>query len=332
MSKRGANERNAVGVSSTERDEREAPTEGSIARSSSPADAVSSPDTSRVRRFVEREAWKHSLFVRSDIPPSVKVVASRLADFLNLKNGRCDPSFDTLAAACALSRRAVINAIARLEQMGAVAKKRSRGRHSNSYQLNRAPGGAFGPMHKGAPLEEATGNAPTVHLDGSQQCSGMHPNNEENIYNPLNPQAPHSWVTDVFGDICLRWRGPFDRARARRVLERVLRSGRSDAATILEGVESYCFVMASREDREWQPLHLWLRQERWAGARHSSPEIANGSALVFVTKDSSQWVAWKRHRILTRGGGRCQKFPGHPESLAGTSPANGHPSRTKADQ
>jgi hypothetical protein len=47
-----------------------------------------------------------------------------LFDFLNHRTGRCDPSLDTIAAKAGCCRRAVVNALARLRELGLLAWQR----------------------------------------------------------------------------------------------------------------------------------------------------------------------------------------------------------------
>jgi hypothetical protein len=47
-----------------------------------------------------------------------------LFDFLNHRTGRCDPSLDTIAAKAGCCRRAVVNALARLRDLGLIAWQR----------------------------------------------------------------------------------------------------------------------------------------------------------------------------------------------------------------
>jgi DNA-binding MarR family transcriptional regulator len=76
------------------------------------------------------------------LTPNQRLVAVALAvRFHNTKTGRCFPSYETLAKAVGLKRRAAIDAVRKLEQIGWVSVERSTGgRDRNWYSLQMAPG------------------------------------------------------------------------------------------------------------------------------------------------------------------------------------------------
>ena len=70
-----------------------------------------------------------------ELTPAQKTVGVRLGLYWNAKDGRCDPSYDTMAEALNLSRSTVAEAIKALKRRGHINHDR-RGYNSNSYALN----------------------------------------------------------------------------------------------------------------------------------------------------------------------------------------------------
>lgn len=116
--------------------------------------------------------WARDVSERIDIPPTDRMVLWAICLHHHDKTGECFPSYETIAKAAGLKRRATINAADRLEENGLIIKqKRRSGGHqsSNHYVLFGRP--AFKSwrktrVHDKAPCESApVCTLPRVHGD-----------------------------------------------------------------------------------------------------------------------------------------------------------------------
>jgi DNA-binding IscR family transcriptional regulator len=78
--------------------------------------------------FLSRQVWIERVIARTDLSHPVKLIAVRLALHLNLKTGRCDPSYAALASGTGTNRRTAIRAAAALERAGLIAVEATVGR------------------------------------------------------------------------------------------------------------------------------------------------------------------------------------------------------------
>ena len=75
-------------------------------------------------RLLDKWRLLQALNARSDISLMPKVIAARLLDHLNSKDGRCFPSYQTLGKGAGVGRRAAMNAVKQLERKGIVFVRR----------------------------------------------------------------------------------------------------------------------------------------------------------------------------------------------------------------
>src|SRR5689334_16635412 len=88
----------------------------------------------------ERFLWQESVLACPKLTPTQKTVLTRLALFLNIKNGRCNPSVETLARGTGLTVRAVQKALAAAERLAFIRRKLGGGRCiTSSYELRLPP-------------------------------------------------------------------------------------------------------------------------------------------------------------------------------------------------
>jgi hypothetical protein len=125
--------------------------------------------------FREREQWICAVLA-SDLPDVAVRVAVRIAMHLNIKTGRCDPTYATLTAGTGVPRRTLYRKIELLEAAGWIEIKGTRGRHANQYTL----------------LNPAT---VVQGLDAANSATQMAPLNSAKVMAPLN--APNGAKTDT---------------------------------------------------------------------------------------------------------------------------------------
>lgn len=97
------------------------------------------------------------------LPAMQKIVLVMIANRLNQTSGACFPSLDTLAKDCGMSRRAVINQIAKLESAHLLSVARSDNKcakQNNNYQLPTSAASvpyspAVHPMHGGSEPDDS---------------------------------------------------------------------------------------------------------------------------------------------------------------------------------
>jgi hypothetical protein len=87
--------------------------------------------------FKDRDDWiKMMLAVDANaLSCTAKIVGSRIAMHHNIETGRCDPSIGMLVSGTGMSESTVRRAIRELEEAGWAHVDRTRGRHSNSFEL-----------------------------------------------------------------------------------------------------------------------------------------------------------------------------------------------------
>src|SRR5262245_54893765 len=91
-----------------------------------PEQLASSPKT-----FKERDDWMRAVLA-SDLPDAAARLAVRIALYLQVTTGRCNPSYATLAAESHVAERSVYRLVALLEHRGWIAVQRTGGR-GNAY-------------------------------------------------------------------------------------------------------------------------------------------------------------------------------------------------------
>ncbi|KRR14529.1 helix-turn-helix domain-containing protein [Bradyrhizobium valentinum] len=84
--------------------------------------------------FLERDEWMRAVLA-SDLPRVAVCVAVAIGLHLNVKTGRCDPSFAGIATASHVSERTVYRLVSLLEHSGWIALQRTGGRQRNQYTL-----------------------------------------------------------------------------------------------------------------------------------------------------------------------------------------------------
>jgi biotin operon repressor len=80
------------------------------------------------RTFAERDHWMRALLEDTRVSEGARLAGVRLALFLYVKSGRCDPGYERLAQVLGISERSVFRRIAELEHAGRIAIDRQRGR------------------------------------------------------------------------------------------------------------------------------------------------------------------------------------------------------------
>ena len=84
--------------------------------------------------FKDRDAWIRALLA-AKMPDAAARLAIAIAMDLNVKSGRCDPSYARQSKASGIPERTAYRLVALLEQMGWIAVQRTRGRLRNQYFL-----------------------------------------------------------------------------------------------------------------------------------------------------------------------------------------------------
>jgi Helix-turn-helix domain len=123
----------------------------------------------QIKTFRDRDDWIKHILAVGELSAAAKVVAVRLAMHLNVETGQCNPSIEKLVSGTGMSESTVRRMIRdELEAEGWIGVDRTRGRHTNSFDL-RSP-----------TLPDVTGlnpvtcdgvqDSPTLSNRGSQPC------------------------------------------------------------------------------------------------------------------------------------------------------------------
>ncbi len=212
--------------------------------------------------------------VSQKLPCASKMVLVMLSDRHNGDSGRCDPSHDKLADDCGLSRRSVIDHLAKLEVLGLITvtnRVREGLKTSNQYRLNLS----------------TSINAPDVqqlHIDVQQapdQCAGaahrvvqeLHIKQEvEPVIEPGNQYRPMADLKDVAPQIAADWLALRKKKKA-PVTATVINSFRKNAAAAgmtLDDVLALCCANG------WQGFDpSWVQRT----SRQASGETAYAKAM-----------------------------------------------------
>jgi hypothetical protein len=94
--------------------------------------------TYKVKTFRDRDDWLRLLLAADELCPGAKVVGARVALHRNVETGQCNPTIGKLVLGTSMSESTVRRMIDELEVKGWIRVHRTRGRHSNSFEL-RAP-------------------------------------------------------------------------------------------------------------------------------------------------------------------------------------------------
>lgn len=123
--------------------------------------ASSADKSSRaVATFADRDEWLRAVTTDKTLSLAVRVVATRMMLYLNLKTGQCNPAYSTLSVETGVHRATVIRAINSLVAAGWLTPTDSDGSVSNNFKpLLKAANG-----RTGATVEEF----PTVALASQQ--------------------------------------------------------------------------------------------------------------------------------------------------------------------
>src|SRR5689334_2455070 len=84
--------------------------------------------------FKQRDAWMRDVLADSALSHATRMVAVRLALYVYLKTGRCNPSYGELGKALGCDRRTTIRAVAELVKRGWLVKSDSKGWYSNNFR------------------------------------------------------------------------------------------------------------------------------------------------------------------------------------------------------
>jgi hypothetical protein len=269
-----------------------------------------------VRDFTARDRLMRGVAADRVLSPTARLVAVRVALFLNCKTGRCDPSYGTLAREIGISERSAIRAIAALEARGWVAVERSAGgRRDNTNQFH-----LFTPAERVTPVSpqgmtaesplDASGVTTATPRGDTPRQQGMTPespnkrreNNEEknegdrlspatDLFNEgASPQSPpaaktkkrelaKSSIDDGFDRFWLEYPRRVAKGKARIAFEKVLKDTGAEVEAVIAGARRYCAERAG-EDSKFTPYPAtWLHAHRWLDEAAATPR-SNGDVTI----------------------------------------------------
>ena len=232
-------------------------------------------------RFVD------AIVAAKDLSPSAKLIGYVLSfRFHNHRTGRCFPSYDSIALAAGLKRRATaIEAVKELAAAGWIVIERGGGRaRTNQIEL------CFGraeTVRETAPFsdENGTENVPFEAVNGTQNRQKGTENVPDSLKNnpPASPvggdEASHGPGGPGFVEF---WRAFPKRTRhgdARTAFEAVVVSGKVTAACLVAAAGRYAGERASEPARYTKNPVDWLEGEHWLDEA-PSPRSRGGQAAT----------------------------------------------------
>jgi hypothetical protein len=210
----------------------------------------------------EHFRWMEAVLAHPALTSAQKTILVRLALYLNIKSGRCDPSIESIAAAVGVQKRAVQMAITTAQALGLLTRHEGGGRsRTNNYSFHlKEPEASTEIPHSGAPFAEtlhsqtANGGVENGARRGGKPRTAVHPNTE----NRKN--------TDYTADFS-RWYAIYPKHRApgkaRQKFERIVGTGKVTVEELIAGATRYA---AERLGQDWQYTKdpaTWLGGECW---------------------------------------------------------------------
>jgi hypothetical protein len=207
---------------------------------------------------------------------SHKVVAfALLFRFHNTKTGQCNPSYEMVAKSCCLTRRAVIEAINRLEAAGWLNVERTNGGRNrrNQFRFLEAPAQT---VKTDTSIEQETVNSEVINSEPSftpnsePEFTRIEPGNLNTGKNLGNLSCSNEGF-ERFWSVYPRKAA---KKAAARIFERITNKGEATAAELIEGAERYArFCHAGgREPRFIKHPTTWLNGGCWSDEIEPSPK------------------------------------------------------------
>ena len=230
-------------------------------------------------RFVD------AIVAAQDLSPSAKLIGYVLSfRFHNHRTGRCFPSYDSIALAAGLKRRATaIEAVKELAVAGWIVIERGGGR-AKTNQIELCFGRAE-TVRETAPFHEENGteNVPFEAVNGTQNRRKGTENVPDSLKNnppasPVggegHPPGPGGPEFSAFWAACPHKVAEVD---ARAEFERVVISGEASVADLIAGMHRHAEATAGRK----YPVEpkTWLRKKRWRD-QPASPRSAGAHSAA----------------------------------------------------
>jgi|SRR6266567_5997218 len=98
--------------------------------------------SSRSNGWRNRDDWMRDMMADASVSRSCRLLLARLALFVNIKTGQCDPGYAKLAKVLSIKPRWAKALVREAVERGWLAEPDSRGRHRNNFRLTRPTNGA----------------------------------------------------------------------------------------------------------------------------------------------------------------------------------------------
>jgi hypothetical protein len=229
---------------------------------------MSAPNT-----FKARDEWMRAILADKALSPQAKLIAIRLALHLNIKTGRCNPTYDRLAKGTAYeAQRYVRRIVAQLVAAGWVEIATSRGRHANGYRLkspaNQGLPGPCSTRASQAPVETPTRASQALvnqGLPGPPEKRSEKRSKKEDIYPgvvaPLGAHPPEE--EDAFETFWQQFPHRRNKPAARKAYAGVIDAKQATADELLAGAMAYAAYRDGQDSQFTKQPANWLRDEGW---------------------------------------------------------------------
>jgi hypothetical protein len=224
----------------------------------------------------DKAALASSIAADDRLRASDKVVAfALLFRFHNTKTGQCNPSYEMLGESCCLGRRAVIEAINRLETAGWLTVERTNGGRNrrNQFRFVVAPAKT---VKTNSPIEQETVNSEVLNSEPS-----FTPNSEP-AFTRIEPRNLNtgkepgnlSCSSEAFDRFWSAYPRKIAKKAAARLFERIVKKKEATPADLITGAERYARLCREegREPRFIKHATTWLNGGCWSDEIEPSPK------------------------------------------------------------
>ncbi|MBI5260263.1 MAG: hypothetical protein HY852_00410 [Bradyrhizobium sp.] len=231
-----------------------------------------------VETLAQRDRWVRLLLRSVAIGDGDKVLGSSLANHLNIKTGRCDPSYEALAVATAKTVTAIPKQLNRLEGAGFMKRHSSGGRHRNQYELifpkaesvtavpnanKRQPERVATPaenpgFEQANPIRSAER---TPETEPGEPYTTIRTSNREGENTEENREGDTT-TRDAFEDFWKQYPKRVGKGAARKAFMKALKKGAA-LQDIMTGVFRYGAARINQDPKYTKHPAAWLNDERW---------------------------------------------------------------------
>jgi biotin operon repressor len=238
--------------------------------------------------FAARDAWMRAVVAVTDLSEGARLAAVRLALFLRVTTGRCDPGYERLADVLGISERSVFRRIAELERAGWIVIDRKDGRGKLSQFRLVTPVAERVTAASSFPAEKKVTAASSF---PAERVTAVTEKGDSSVSKRVTPGVSHkAFLTakrkakkdspradaregengpddldEAFEEFFRQWPREKQSGKdaTRRLFKRLVRSGRVSVAELQGGAMRYGAACEGRDLAHIATPLNWLKDEKW---------------------------------------------------------------------